>query len=344
MRGGVFKAHPRPPALMLTHPRIPAVKLMHAFASVCLSMVIGSIALAETASVAPPRGLRPVRVISNVSYLGTGRAEKLDLYLPSAGSTNSLRPAVVYFHGGGWVKGDKAAPREREIAGQFAAAGYVFVSANYALGERAWPRNLEDCKNAVRFLRSHAGQYRVDPERIAVMGASAGGHLALMVAYTAGRNEYSSSALYPNVSSRVSAVIDFYGITDLLTREGVREDGSPTGALVDHHAPEMLGVSRAGNPALWKAASPVAQITSSAPPTLIVHGLSDTIVDYGQAIELANALRAKGADHELVLLEGVGHMFDLKTWKRKSLPCDLSATVFSFLARHLKNDPPNLSS
>lgn len=279
--------------------------------------------------------LRAVRVVSDVAYLGEGRAEKLDVYLPPGDAPAAPRPAVVYFHGGGWVKGDKADPREKNIGANLAAAGYVFVSANYILGEQAWPKNLHDCKNAVRYLRANAARYQVDPARIAVMGASAGGHLALMAAYTTGRAEFSPSAPYPEISDAVSAVIDFYGMTNLLTRQFAAPDGTPTGKLQDSHSPEVLGATRDQDPGRWKLASPVTHVAAGSPPTLIVHGLSDATVNYGQAIELANVLRGRGVPHELLLIEGVGHMFDLETWNGAPLPRDPRPALLDFLAAHL---------
>src|SRR3954469_12324115 len=126
---------------------------------VCLA---GLFALAKPLAAAewPPAAspLPPgVRLVADVPFLEAGRMEKLALFLPArANGDATLRPAVVYFHGGGWDHGDKATERERNIGNHLSAAGYVFVSANYALGPGSWPRNLLDCKNAVRFLRAHA--------------------------------------------------------------------------------------------------------------------------------------------------------------------------------------------
>lgn len=275
----------------------------------------------------------PVTVLSDVAFLAPGRRERLDIYLPASGT--APRPAVVYFHGGGWVKGDKATDREKSIGTALASAGYVFVSANYILGDRVWPTNLEDCQNAVRFIRSRASNYNVDPGRIAAMGASAGGHLALLVAYMGDRSEYASATLYPGVSCRVRAVIDLYGITDLLTRRNVNSNGTPRATLDDAHSVGMLGVGRVEGAALWKEASPVSHVVASVPPTLIVHGLADPIVDHAQATELAGALQSAGVAHELLLLKGVGHQFDLETWEKKPLPQDLRPVVLAFLAKHL---------
>jgi acetyl esterase/lipase len=282
-----------------------------------------------------------VRLLTEVPYLPAGRAETLDIYLPAVGG--GPRPAVVYFHGGGWVRGDKAADRERNLGGHFAAAGFVFVSVNYVLGPGVWPRNLHDCRNAVRFIRAHATDYGVDPARIAAMGASAGGHLALMAAYTAeqGPAEFAPAGPYAGVSDRVAAVVNFYGMTNLLTRRVAESDGTPTGRTMDSHAPEVLGVDRVAGVERWRLASPVTHVAKTSPPTLIVHGLSDPTVDYLQAVELANVLRARDVPHELLLLEGIGHMFHFDAWQDRPMPAHVRPAVFAFLAKHL--DIPPLS-
>lgn len=308
--------------------------------AVWLGLAVAAFAAEEANKAAPPTPLPPgVRLLSDVTYLEPARAEKLDIYLPAGGGEGKSLPAVVYFHGGGWVRGDKAADREQNLGANFAKRGYVFVSVNYILGPKAWPANLFDCKNAIRFIRKNAAQYGVDPERIAAMGASAGGHLAMMAAYTPELAELEpQGGLYSGVSNRVRVVIDFYGMSNLLTRRVVEPDGTPTGGLMDSNAPAVIGVSRAEGAAKWKFASPVTHITPNSPPTLIVHGLADPTVDYIQAVELANVLRKHGVTHDLVLLEGIGHMFHLDLWQQTALPESLKTAVFGFLSRHLTPD------
>ncbi len=280
----------------------------------------------------PPEG---VTLLTDVAYLEPGREEKMDIYLPADRAEATRSPAMVIIHGGGWAGGDKAARREYEIGTTLARAGYVAASINYQMtaGKR-WPANLHDCKNAVRFLRAYAPKFGVDPERIGVMGGSAGGHLALMVAYTTGISWLEPARPYPGVSSAVSCVIDMYGITNLLTRRRTDAAGNPIGALVTSAG--LFPQTREQDPERWRLASPVLYVTRSSPPTLILHGLADTTVDHGQATDLAARLRAKGVDHRLVLLKGVGHTFYLRTWRNRPLPVDLEPVVLEFLDRHLK--------
>jgi acetyl esterase/lipase len=271
-----------------------------------------------------------VTIRQDVSFLAPDRGEKLDLYLPSTRPASTRSPAIVIIHGGGWVGGDKAASREFKTATTFVEHGYVCVSINYLLGKGSWPTNLLDCKNAVRFLRSRADELQIDPDRIGVIGGSAGGHLALMVAYTADVAELEPPQPYPGVSSRVSCVVDLYGITNLLTRHKTDPTGKPLSATTK--AAAMLEYDEAK----WRAASPVTYVSPKTVPTLILQGLADTTVDRDQSFELADKLTQAGVEHELITLEGIGHTFDLQTWNRKPLPRDLRPVVVEFFDRHLK--------
>lgn len=265
-----------------------------------------------------------VTVRIDVAYLEARRAERLDLYLPPGWTPASRRPAVLWIHGGGWTGGSKAAARERNVCHTLAAAGIVCASVNYRLGDGAWPQNLEDCKNGVRYLRSHAAELGIDPDRIGVAGGSAGGHLALMAALTADDRdlEPAESGLYQGVSSAVRCVIDFYGPANLLKRRESRGVFAVFGA--ESLESEVLRV-----------ASPVARVTAKSPPVLILHGNADVTVPPDQSLELARVLEKHGVPHELVLLDGVGHTFDLESWNYRPLPRDVRPIVADFLARYL---------
>jgi acetyl esterase/lipase len=289
-----------------------------------------------TKPVLPPA---PAGVIieQNVTYLAPDREEKLDLYLPQVrDAASGVSPAVVIIHGGGWVGGDKAGSREFNIGTTLAKAGYVCASINYTM-DRAhlFPNNLHDCKNAVRFLRASADKYQINPARIGVIGGSAGGHLALMVAYTSGVAELEPSTPYPGVSSEVHCVVDMYGITNLMTRSNTSPDGTPTTRRANT---ALVRGTRDENPAGWNQGSPVFHVSPKSPPTLILHGTADTTVDRNQATELAARLKENGVEHELIMLDGIGHTFDLQTWNRKPLPRDLRPVVIEFFDKHLKRD------
>jgi acetyl esterase/lipase len=276
-------------------------------------------------------------LIAGVDYLPPGRAEKLDLYLPAPATDGKLAPAVVWIHGGGWKGGTRDEGRAKEICGTFAAAGYVAVSISYRLGDGAWPTNLHDGKNAVRFLRANAVKYRIDPARIAVAGGSAGGHLALMVGFTGDDPAFEPTGAatpYPGVSSRVRAVIDLYGITNLLTRQTTAEDGTPTGKFRPAGPAEVFGSADPAAP-VYRAASPVTHVTRQSPPVLVLHGRLDTTVDYKQSEEIAHVLAQHGVPHQLVMVDGAGHTFDFEKWGKKTLSRDLRPVALNFLAQHL---------
>lgn len=288
------------------------------------------LAFPAISSAAPPPEPPPgVTLRHDVSFLGKDRKEKLDLYHAADRPAGSRSPAVVIIHGGGWTSGDKGARREFITGTTLALAGYVCVSVNYSLREgHRWPSNLHDCKNAVRWLRVNAADLGVDPERIGVIGGSAGGHLALMVAYTGDDPQLAPDGPYPGVSDRVSACVNMYGVTNLLTRRYTDPDGTPNDTLKGHH---LFPESREEDPAKWRLASPVSHIKRNSPPTLTLHGPADTVVDRDQAHELDRTLRAAGAESTLKLVEGATHAWPLKT---KSF--DLTGEVVGFFDRHLK--------
>ena len=272
---------------------------------------------------------KKVTIEKDVAYLAAGRKEKLDLYLPER-SPGKLSPAVVIIHGGGWVGGDKGARREIVTGTALAEAGYVGASINYRLDAAdRWPTNLHDCKNAVRWLRVNAERLQVDPARIGVIGGSAGGHLALMVAYTAGHPALDPGPLYQGVSDEVSACVDMYGISNLLTRQGTDKSGKPDGkfSMKTNLFPEAAGDA----PEKWKLASPVYHIGKTTPPTLILHGVGDTTVDRDQSKELLAALQAAGVESELIMVEGANH-----AWSLETADFDYTGKVVEFFDRHLK--------
>jgi acetyl esterase/lipase len=277
-------------------------------------------------------------VEKDVAFLAPDRAEKLDVYLPTAGGTE-LRPGFVWIHGGGWTGGTKNEARAANVCGTLARAGYVAVSVDYRLGDGAWPTLLFDCKNAVRFLRAQAARYRIDPARIAVGGGSAGGHLALLVALTAGQPELEPAGAatpYPGVSSAVRCGVNLYGITNILTRRHVAADGTPGEIRPPEAAHLQVYSAQDTADPIFRLASPVNHLSPASVPLLTLHGRRDATVDYRQAEELDQVARERGARHELVLLERAGHTFDLETWQRKPLERDLRPVLLEFLGRHLR--------
>lgn len=259
-----------------------------------------------------------VRVERGVAYLGAGRSELADVYHPSRLPRGGKAPAVVMIHGGGFTGGRRDAAREINVCTNLARSGYLAVSIDYALsrnGEAVWPRNLHDCKTAIRWARATAGRLAVDPGRIGVIGGSAGGHLAAMVALTGPRDGLDPDGPYPEQSCRVQCAVDLYAPSDLTGR--------------GRHV--MLGRSAEEAPELYRQASPVTHASAGDPPMLLLHGTADATVPVRQSELLAAALKQAGVPHELVIVPGAPHSFHLEPRQK-----DLRPIVIGFFDRHLK--------
>jgi acetyl esterase/lipase len=254
----------------------------------------------------------------DIPYITNGHErQKLDLYLPATGAN---LPLIVWIHGGGWWLGDKSeCPLIDLTRGGFAIAG-----VGYRLSQHApFPAQIEDCKGAIRWLRAHAAEYRIDPEKIGVWGASAGGHLAALVGTSGGTMEFDVGGNV-GVSSRVQAVCDWCGPTDF----SHFFDGQPADANSDLH--DMFTSLLAGTieqrGGLVQRANPIAFISSDDPPFLIMHGNLDGIVPISQSQLLADALGSAGVPVEFTVVPGAGHAFSSAA---------LTAKVVAFFKRTL---------
>jgi acetyl esterase/lipase len=267
------------------------------------------------------------RVEKDVACLGPSRQEKGDLYLPAASVNGARFPAVVLVHGGGWFSGDKGSQREIATGTTLAENGYVAFSVNYVLaakGRPVWPRNLYDVKTAVRWLRKNADRLHVDPNRIGIMGASAGGHLAAMAAVTGPESGLDPPGPYSEYSCRVQAAVDFYGPINLTTWSLNKFP-----ELYPDLA--MLPGTREKNPAVYRLASPTTHVDKNDPPILIVHGTLDDCVSVEESRSFAEVLKRVGAPYELVVVAGAGHSFGLQPPQQ-----DLRPVVLDFLKRTLR--------
>ncbi len=248
----------------------------------------------------------------------------LDLYRPSSAGPH---PAIVFVHGGGWTAGDKSMWEDEAL--RFADQGYVGISINYRLAPTyPFPAAVLDCKAAVRWLRTHAQELDVDPDQIGAMGSSAGGHLVAMLGVTDGSEGLEGTSGDLSLSSRVQAVVDYFGPTDLTAAAN-----STDSAIL-----AFLGGTCAQKPLPCWQASPVKYASPDDPPFLIVHGTKDARVPYQQSVALRDALQAVGVDVELLLLEGAGHGWrTYGTTDRDYYETALSAAV-TFFGRCLAAD------
>lgn len=264
-------------------------------------------------------------IISDVEYLGPDRPEKMDIYMPLTSS--KVRPAILYIHGGGWAKGDKKDQIAISVCTFLAQQGYAAFSIDYKLTEyegRAWnsrmmkggwPQHIYDCKTAVRYIRKNAENYHVDPNKIAVIGSSAGGHLALLTALSSNHTELDQGGLYTDVPCNIACVVDMYGIPDVRVWGG--------SAFID--------VDKSQKPEVWALASPITHLSGSAPPMLVIHGDRDEVVDVQQSIDFVNTLKEMKLEHQFVIVKGGGHGFDLQPPQM-----DLRPIVLDFFEKYLK--------
>ena len=239
----------------------------------------------------------PWRLLRDLEFARVGtRVLHLDLYLPRDANTGT--PLVVWIHGGGWRKGTKDACKMVFLVKE----GFAVASVEYRLApEGVFPDPLYDCKAAVRFLRANAAQYGLDPNAIGVAGASSGGHLAALVGMTGDDAKWDGASGPQGVSSRVQAVCDFFGPTDLTTVAGTKWD-NPKGAV--YH---LLGGTVAEHMQTARDASPIFHVAKGNPPFLILHGDSDQTVPLSESQNLTRAMQEQGVDVQLQILPGAGH-------------------------------------
>lgn len=258
-----------------------------------------------------PRAERPARVlppgfkiVSDVEYTpGGGRSRSLDLYLPERKPAQPL-PMIVWIHGGAWLGGSKERPNGIALLRD----GFALASINYRLSNEAiFPAQIEDCKAAIRFLRANAEEYGIDPARIGVFGASAGGHLVAMLGVSTEKKEWEVGE-HLNHSSQVQAVCDWFGPTNLLTMAAQSRSDS----RIQHDAPDspesrLIGATVPEAPEKANAASPLTYVTPEDAPMLIIHGDEDPVVPVQQSETFHAALEKAGVKSKLHIVKGGGH-------------------------------------
>ena len=235
----------------------------------------------------------------DIPYASTDNMRQaLDITYPVNG--RAPHKTIVLFHGGGWTVGNK---RSAAIAAVFHATtqGYAVVSVNYRLsGEVKWPVPLHDAKAAIRFLRAHADTYRLDTEKIVVWGASAGGHIAEMLAATNNQPDFEDVSMgNKSESSAVQGVVAWYAVSDMNTLSD----------RVAFMANAILGYDVRENRGKARDASPIELVTGAFPPILLVHGTNDRMVPYRQSVDMREIInKATGKETaRLVTIEGAFH-------------------------------------
>jgi acetyl esterase/lipase len=250
----------------------------------------------------------------------------LDVYLPPERVKRPAAgfPLVIMIHGGAWLMGD----RRRDgvfvdfpgVLASLAARGYVVASVEYRLsGEAIFPAQIQDVKAAIRFLRTKATDYRIDPARVMTWGTSAGGHLAALAAVSCGVQalEPASAAgsAASNVSDCVRGSVAWFGVFDTATIAAqAKQDGAFSRDVADTPEWRLLGcfASECRNGQM-AAASPVTYVDAKTPPMLLIVGDADKTVPYHQTLEMEQKLKAAGVAHELMVIPEVAHMLVGKT-------------------------------
>ncbi len=244
------------------------------------------------------------------------------------GETDALRPAVLLIHGGAWFFGTRH--QLHWYGERLAEAGYVTASVTYRMmPAHRFPACADDVKAAVRWLRLHAAEYKIDPGRIAVLGNSAGGHLAALLATTTPEDGLEGDQNL-GVSSAVQAAIVMYGVTDVSyyrDPHGVVAMGGLSSAFMK----QFVGKRGVHGQDPFEAASPVSYVDTNTCPTLLVHGTQDHLVPYAQSVAYAECLRRLGVPTRMITVP-YGHAFDFFHAAARS---QVYEAILAFLNAHL---------
>src|SRR6478735_6131572 len=246
----------------------------------------------------------------------------LDIYLPA--NAKGKLPLLIFIHGGGLLSNDKYADMGymKKTVAEIVSSGFALASIDYRFATQAiFPAQIQDCNRAISFLYDNADKYGFDKTRFAVMGFSAGGHLASLVGLSKNNNVDAFFVSGSTKSVNFKAVVDFYGPADLVLFPGASDEKSPEALLI--------GAAPLARPDLAKAASPVTYVDKNDPPFLIIHGEKDELVSPKQS-QLLNAwLNVAGVQNELIIVKDAPHfgvMFDAD---------DIRNKVMSFLKKEL---------
>lgn len=249
-------------------------------------------------------GAQSARELKDVVYATVdGKPLGLDIHMP-AGVRNP--PLVVWVHGGAWSAGNKSNYPAELVANGFAVASLDFRQTT----EARFPANVHDIKAGIRFLRAKAAEYGYRADKIAIAGASSGGHLAALVGVTNGHAELEGTVgEHAKQSSSVQAIVSYFGASNL---NSILAQSTPFGLSVRRPALErLLGASPENAKELATLASPVAHVDASDPPLLLLHGDQDPQMPINQSHELHGAYRKLGLDAELEVLHGAAHGGDV---------------------------------
>ncbi|WP_395744289.1 prolyl oligopeptidase family serine peptidase [Prosthecobacter sp.] len=292
----------------------------------CLLLLALSFTSASAQQPRTPAGVKELRDLAYVE--GGHERHKLDLYLPE--KADGPLPLIIWVHGGGWQNGSKdGCPPLR--AG-YVAQGYAVASINYRLsGHAVFPAQIEDCKAAIRWLRAHAKEHSLDPQRFGVWGSSAGGHLVALIGTSGDVKEFDVGANLDQ-SSRVQAVCDYYGPTDFTVF--VTTPGYESHATDSSPEAKLIGGAVMQNKDKAARVNSITYVTKDDPPFLIVHGDKDPTVPINQSQLLFEALKKAEVSAHFHTIHGAGHGGPGFAGK------NIDDMVSQFFAQRLKGSSP----
>lgn len=250
--------------------------------------------------------------IMNVSY-GMDSLQKMDVYLPAGRSVDKTK-SIILIHGGGWNGGNKSEFLAYIDSFKKRMPDYAIFNLNYRLVNNGhlFPTQENDVKSAVEYIMENAEDYQVHQNKLVLIGASAGAHLAMLHAYK-------------NAEKEVQAVVNFFGPTDLITMYK-----KPWHQLVPYALKMITGTTPERNVDLYKQSSPINYITHSSVPTLIFHGEKDNIVHISQSNLLKERLSQQGVPHEMIVYKDGRH-----GWSGANLTYSFNK-IEEFLNLHVK--------
>ena len=271
-----------------------------------------------------PTGLPAGEVeVTRDIVFGQGGDVELHLDLARPVGLSEPAPCIVVIHGGAWRHGDKSS-HLNEIR-RFAEEGYVSATIQYRLcPEHRFPAQVEDVKCAVRFLRAHASDYGIDPERIGAVGFSAGAHLSMMLGCMDAKDGFEGDGGWGDQSSKIQAVVSFFGPTDL-----------PGDDIPDNSIPlvnEFIGGPKSEKLKAFQDASPITYVDPGDAPMLLLQGTEDPLVPHSQAIKMVTAMTKANVPGRIELLIDAGH-----GWDGEELNRSIDVT-HQFFRRYLRGD------
>jgi acetyl esterase/lipase len=265
----------------------------------------------------PPAGITYDKDVES----GRGGDTTLHMDIARPEMSDKRLPCIVVIHGGGW-RGGNYKQHVAQIF-EFAKRGYVSATIQYRLAPAArWPAQIEDVKSAVRYLRANSDKYGIDKQRIGAVGFSAGAHLSMLLGTMDQKDGLEGSGGNPNESSKVHAVVSYFGPTDLAQKDFP--------ANVNFMIYDFLGGPPEEKAAAFTAASPVTYVDKDDAPILHYQGTKDRLVPYNQAYLLSDAMTKTGLAGRVELLVGADH-----GWGNPESGRTMAGTI-AFFDEHLK--------